>query len=320
MIRNESYTGTYWVFKTDSSSGKRQARPREQQYKIEIPPVWDEATREALVARIETNKWARRGRKSQGNYLLKGLIYCGVCGDGVIKMRGNSIKDHRRDYQYYICYKNSGRAVFDTTTGEKVKCPSRHLPARDLDNVVWKMVSDVVRNPKRMLEMYNKEMQGPDQTGRLEDDLKALNLAIAQKEAECDRYLRLFAMGRIDSETKLDEMLNPAKTELAALKERQSEVADTVKTLKAERQDMEEFLLAFKEVAAIIDDIRDDDFEKKREILLKLVKRVIAEKDRVRVIGYVRIPLGDSGLAASEGSSSRNALSHAKGGTVRQLV
>lgn len=315
MIRNESYTGTYWVFKTDSTSGKRTARPREQQYKVEIPPVWDEATWHALVARIEKNKWLKRGRKSHGNYLLKGLIYCGVCGDGVIKMRGNSIKDHRRDYQYYICYKNHGRAAFDATTGEKVRCPSRHWPARQIDDMVWDLLKETARNPRRMVEMFNDKLKGPDQTERLAADLNALQTAISQKEAECDRYLRLFAMGHID-EAKLDEMLKPAKTELAALKERRDEVDAALKALRAERQDMEDYLLAFEEVAQTIDDIQDDDFEKKREILPKLVKRVIVEKERVRIIGYLSIPFDGEALT---GPSTPHAHGHVNSSAVRQL-
>jgi site-specific DNA recombinase len=319
MIRNESYTGTYWVFKTDSTSGKRKARPREQQYKIEIPPVWDEATWRALVARIETNKWLKRGRKSQGNYLLKGLIYCGVCGDGIIKMRGNSIKDRRRDYQYYICYKNHGRAVFDATTGEKVKCPSRHWPGRQLDDLVWKSLKDAVRYPERMLERFNEQRQRPDEAQRLENELQALQSSIIHKEAECNRYLRLFAMGHIDSEAKLDEMLKPAKRELATLKERSAEVEGSLRVLKADLKELEEYLLTLEQVRKTIDGIKDDDFEAKREILAKLVKRVIVGNDGVRIAGYLSIPFDGRGGSEPGTFNPRDPQSHVNGSAVRQL-
>lgn len=299
MLRNESYTGKYWVFKTDSTSGQRKARPREQQYLIEIPPVWDEATREALIQRIESNKWLERGRKSQGNFLLKGLIHCGVCGDGVIKMRGNSVVDQRRNYQYYICYRNHGRAAYDTETGEKLQCPSRHWPARVLDDAVWNTVREAVRNPGRMLETYNKLRKDPNKVERVKNELEALEAALVQKGKEGDRYLRLFAVGHIGSEEKLSEMLGPVQREMVALRDRQSEIEATLDSVKQEEDELKHYLLTVEQVRRTVDSIQDDDFHAKKDILVRLVKRVIVGNDGVRIVGYLSLPLdggdGDRG-------------------------
>jgi site-specific DNA recombinase len=322
MIRNESYTGTHWVLKTDSTSGKRLERPKEKQYKVEIPAVWDEVTRQALVAKIQENKWAKVGRKSQGNFLLKGLIYCGTCDDGVIQMRGNSIKDHRRDYQYYICYKNHGRAVYDTETGKKVKCPSRHWPARQLDDVVWKRVKEAARNPGAMLDRFIELRKRPDERKQLENELQALQASVAQKEAECDRYLKLFAMGHIDTEAKLGEMLTPAKKALAALKERRDEVESTLSTLRADEGFMEAYLLTLEDVRTTIDNVMDDDFEAKRDILTRLVKRVIVSSKGIQIIGYMSIPFdwrdGSEG-DAPPGPSRKSPTCHVNRSANRQL-
>lgn len=73
--------------------------------------------------------------------------------------------DQRRNYQYYICCRNHGRAAYDTETGEKIKCPSQHWPARLLDDAVWNTVREAVCNPGRMLETYNKLRKDPSRAG-----------------------------------------------------------------------------------------------------------------------------------------------------------
>jgi site-specific DNA recombinase len=305
MLRNEAYTGNYWVFKTDTTSGKRKARPREQQYLIRIPAVWDVATREALVQRVESNRWLERGRKSEGHFLLKGLIYCGVCGDGATKMRGHSVVDQRRNYHYYICCRNTGRAAFDTATGERVKCPSRHWPAGALDEAVWNAVKEAVRSPGRVLEAYNAQRQDLGEVERVGNELAALQAALDQKGREEARYLRLFALGHIASEQKLDEALGPVRREIATLRERLADGAATLASMQQAAAERDGAGLTVQQVQRAVDSIREDDVPAKREFLVRLLKRVVVGNDGVAIVGYLG---GDRATGC-----------HDKGSAVRQL-
>lgn len=289
MLRNESYTGAHWVFKTQSAAGKRIARPRAQQYRIAIPPIWDEATRLALIERLESNRWLRRGRRNDRAFLLTGLLRCGACGDGAMRMRGHAVIDGRRNYRYYICCRKNGPAGFDAATGGRVRCPSRHWPARLLDGVVWEAVKAAVcAGGGGVLGLLHVRRDRPDPRERLATERQALEGALARKEAERERSLRLFAMGHVHSEARLAAMLAPIEEDLARLRARREEV-ETAFAASAHGSDRT--ALTAERLQEALDTA---DFERRRAILLQLVKRVTVAADEVRIAGLLHQPGGNA--------------------------
>lgn len=181
IVRNEAYTGTYRVL-----GG---------QYAISIPPVWDHLTHRALCERLASNRLTKGQRRSSEPYLLTGLLRCGLCGR---KMKGHAVRDARRDYRYYIC---SRSPAFEANGGMRVRCAARHWPAAPVDDRAWA----VVRQHLMAADLR------PERSDRRNQEKAAVLQALAQREKELDRYLRLFASGQIADEDRLRALYQPAR-------------------------------------------------------------------------------------------------------------
>ena len=108
LLRNEAYIGQLYFNRTEtvpapaSKKGHRQVvRPADEWVAIPVPPIIDEQTfTAASKAMMDNTKWSPR-RAEPGQWLLKGLVRCGVCGVGTNahRMRGRNGSWHR----YYYC-------------------------------------------------------------------------------------------------------------------------------------------------------------------------------------------------------------------------
>lgn len=190
MMRNLTYTGTYRVL--------------DGRYSIPVESLWDEQTHRALCDHLAANCIQPRRAQSGPPYLLTRLLRCGECGR---RMRGHAVKDRRRDYRYYLCGRSPAFAV---PGGRRVRCTGRHWPADLLDGLVWALVEKWLRDMP--------PLPAPRDTRGQERE--ALRQALARREAEIERYLRLFAAGHIAEEERLKSLLTPAQAAAEALRAR----------------------------------------------------------------------------------------------------
>src|SRR6188472_1484774 len=108
VLRNEAYIGRVYVNRTEAvpdprpgHRSKQVPRPREDWITIAVPAIVDDQTFEAAgrVSR-DNSQWSPR-RAEPGQWLLRGLVKCGVCGVGTNchKRRGRNGTWNR----YYHC-------------------------------------------------------------------------------------------------------------------------------------------------------------------------------------------------------------------------
>ena len=108
LLRNEAYIGRVYYNRTESVPDRRPTRrnrqvprDRDEWIPIDCPRIVSDELFEA-AGRVATDntKWSPR-RAEPGQWLLKGLVKCGVCGVGTNchKMRGRNGTWHR----YYYC-------------------------------------------------------------------------------------------------------------------------------------------------------------------------------------------------------------------------
>jgi len=146
IARNTTYMGIHFY-------GKRSKKPRElierKVSAIVTPELWHK-TQETLKNNFH---WAKRNTKRE--YLLRGLIRCGLCGRN---LHGTYKKPTAR----YRC--NSKLMHNIITTGKT--CESKSVNATWLENLVWNDIKEWILNPvslesiiKDKLNKYEKEKE-----------------------------------------------------------------------------------------------------------------------------------------------------------------
>ena len=175
LLRNEAYVGRLYFNRTETvpapaaKKGHRQVvRPADEWVPIPVPPIIDEQMFSAASkAMMDNTKWSPR-RAEPGQWLLKGLVRCGVCGVGTNahRMRGRNGSWHR----YYYCRNHDPIRA----GGADRRCPERNIRAEALDSYVFDRVRTALLHPDILLA---GEQAVAARTPTPDDELLAAELA-----------------------------------------------------------------------------------------------------------------------------------------------
>jgi site-specific DNA recombinase len=203
LLRNEAYIGRVYYNRTESVPDRRRTRhsrqvPRDRDEWIPITCpriVTDDVFEAAGRVAGDNSKWNPR-RTEPGEWLLKGLVKCGVCGVGTNchTMRGRNGTRHR--YYYYYCRNHDPIRA----GGHDRRCPERNIRADALDTFVF----DQIRNALTQPELLLAGEQAVAMTTPIPDDellaaeLARLDRKIDNAEAERHRLIDVYQTGLID--------------------------------------------------------------------------------------------------------------------------
>jgi hypothetical protein len=179
LVNQTAYGGTHLV----RISGGEGSVERE------CPPVVPIELQQQALARLAENK--RHGRRqADRSYLLSGLIRCAVCGSAFV---GHPSGSHGKTRYYYICN--------DIRPQNQKKAARGHAPyvrAEWIEDLVWGDVKRFLENPGEVLERLRERAQADGKGEALAVRHADLTKRLGQKEAEKDRYVRLYAQGHLD--------------------------------------------------------------------------------------------------------------------------
>lgn len=163
--------------------------------------VWDAAQR-ATAQNILLSR-----RPGDSDYLLRGLVTCGVCGRRYCGARG------RRGEVKYRCNSLRDRATSETP------CYAGQVDGARLEQIVWDEVTRFVAEPDDYLAAARGSARAALADGAgSERQRKALTGDLAGKEAERQRVLELYRRGKIDS-AECDRELDKVAAEARLLRE-----------------------------------------------------------------------------------------------------
>ncbi len=178
ICRQGAYSGAHIV----KASGKRGAIERE------TPAIVELGVQRRAIDRLAENK-RRYNRSTDRKYLLSGLVRCAVCDSACV---GHPTTSKGKKLYYYKCS--------DDHKTRRRRAPANHAPyvrAEWVEGLVWEDVRRFLRNPGEILERM-KEDAHDGEAGALERRRDDLRKRLRQTQAEKDRYVKLYAQGRID--------------------------------------------------------------------------------------------------------------------------
>ena len=290
LLRNEAYVGRVYFNRTeavpDPRPGRRSKqvpRPREDWITIAVPAIVDDQTFEAAgrVSR-DNSQWSPR-RAEPGQWLLRGLVKCGVCqvGTNCHKMRGRNGTWHR----YYYCRNHDPIKAGGTDR----RCTERNIRSDTLDTFVFDQVRAALLRPEVLTageQALALRAPAPDDE-LLGAELARLDRKLDATDAERRRLIDLYQAGLLE----LPELQRRA----SEVEHRRHDLAlrrDALTTQRREltrdnqlRRRVRDFATR---VLAVIDTL---DFDQKQTLLRLVV-------DDVHVTGWhvqirLRIPLDD---------------------------
>lgn len=277
ILRNEMYCGRYHQMRWNSERAPLHAveRPRDEWITVDCPAIIDRMTWERAQEQIAKNR-DYRGRNVRREYLLRGLLYCGLCGR---RLSGGSWRQH---FVYYSC---GGKRPGSHRAGEKrVVCPTKYHRAADLERAVWSRLVEFLRRP----EAYLAELKACQERG---EEARALEgrLAEIREKLEALRQHKLqlisFRKDGLLSPEELARVLADDNKMIQALEEERAALEARISAgylAEAEAKGIKEYA---QRLAKRADNLS---FQERRHLVNLLVKCIVVGADGGLVIyGYL---------------------------------
>ena len=213
LITNKTYMGTHEFGKRSASGRPVISRP--------APPIVTEAIWERAQQTLHANfLFGKRGAKNQ--YLLRGLIKCGLCGLTYVGVAANRPNGKRTFY--YRCNGAHSPSVYSKTG----RCQAKAIRGDQLESQVWSDVESFLRNPEPVLQQLHARLdsdaKGSDQTRKQVARLEGL---LAQKATERNRVVGLYRRGRLN-DAELDAQMDEIGKEETALEAQIAELGGRI--------------------------------------------------------------------------------------------
>ncbi|MBI3681122.1 MAG: recombinase family protein [Acidobacteria bacterium] len=195
LITNKTYMGVH-------EFGKRSVSERPVISRA-VPAIVTEATWKKAQETLQAN-FLFSPRSAKNQYLLRGLIKCGLCGLTYVGIAANR-PNGKREF-YYRCNGAHSPSVYSALG----RCQSKAVRGDHLEQQVWSDVETFLRNPEPVLQQLHARLesdaQGSDQIRKQVTRLEGL---LAQKATERSRVVALYRRGRLtdaDLDTQMDEI------------------------------------------------------------------------------------------------------------------
>jgi site-specific DNA recombinase len=244
-----------------------------------VPAIVDREQFERAQERLAYNQRMASRNNRVHDYLLRGLVSCGHCR---CACAGRHVW---RGYDYYVC-----RTRTQSTPRSPVEhCPTRCIPGRPLEELVWRDLCEVLAAPEMIMHAMERARGGHWLPQEMQARRANLRRARAGLHQQIERLTEAYLAGvvplneyqrrRQDTEGRL-VALDGQERELTHDADRQAEAARLAAHAEAFCQRVRRGL-------------EQADFGRKRELLELLIDRVIVTDETVEI--RYAVPVGPEG-------------------------
>jgi site-specific DNA recombinase len=260
--------------------GKRVADPAEWIAVARVPAITSQEQFDRAQQRLTYNRQMARRNNRAHQYLLRGLVSCGRC------RRGCCGRHEAPGYDYYLCGTKIKMRVL--RPGDE-RCPARYIPARPLEELVWRDLCEVLAAPEMIAYAMERARGGHWLPQELQARRANLRRGYAALNQQLERLTEAYLAGVVPL-AEYERRRRETEARLRALEGQERELMQ-----ETDRQDETARLAAHAEAFCrhVREGLEQADFDRKRELLELLIDRVIVTNGAVE-IRYV-IPTGPDG-------------------------
>ena len=295
ILRNPAYRGLAAYGKTRLEPRKTPLRARrgagdfpkkpystrrvapEEWIHIAVPAiVCDELWKQAQE-QLKANRRVAQRHGQGSTYLLQGLVACKRCGYALTGRKTASTGG--RTYTYYRCL-GSEPSRFG---GERL-CGRNATRCDLLDVAVWEDVRELLEDPSRIREEYERRLQPRDAQDA--SDVPSSDRVVRSLERARHRLIDAFQDGLIDKE-ELVERSEAIQRRLTAMK-------DDLERARHDEKARAELRLVMTRIedftAKLRHGLEEATWATRRELIRALVKRIEVDDDGIRIVYRVAPP------------------------------
>lgn len=272
ILHNPIYIGSFYQNKweTTKKPGKKyrsyKIRDNQEEWiQMSVPPIITQELFDKVQIILKQSSNARKAMK-KFQYLLTGILTCGICGKPYY---GGQRKSSDYNYRYYVC-----RGKNDYNKIDKFKCSGRYIPHQKIDEFIWDYIKEVLNNPSLLMKAGDTQSKDTENSKEsLEEKLKKSEEKIASIKKNKLSLLNLKTQGLID-EDELTIALEDANKQVEFLNEEIIAVKNSLEYLNkqfATNNKLEQY--------RILVNNSDIPFEDKRMVVKELIQKIIVLKD-----------------------------------------
>jgi site-specific DNA recombinase len=234
-----------------------------------VPAIISQELFDQIQAKLAQNQQFASRHNTTHAYLLRALVSCGVCH---LSCMGRC---NQPGYSYYTCRGKSHAIV----SCRDEKCPSRFIPAKPLDDLVWQDVCEVLTHPESIAVALQRAQGGywlPQEFQARRENLRKARVSLEQQmERLTDAYLanvvqlEEYRRRRREQEQRLQAITGQAR-QLEKSRGRHDELAAMIQSVGAFCQRVQQGLA-------------EATFDQKRQLIELLVDRVVVTGEEVEI-------------------------------------
>ena len=243
----------------------------------------DETLFYAAQERLKENKRFARRNNNVNQYLLRGMLKCGECGNN---MTGTPAP--QGSYCYYRCSKKLWRK----SNGGQDYCGAPLLRADKADAAMWKEIKGKLLDWENLVKGLRKQKEEMEKAiNPLTEQLEWVESRLAETKTELDKALRLHLADNLARES-LDRIIAERRQEREGLERTRANLLGRIEAGKISDEDIQTVKDFAKKIAQ---GLENADFESKRRLfeILQVQGRVIQTDDGQQIKGSWLIPKRD---------------------------
>ena len=253
-----------------TKTGVHKECPREDWIEIPVPAIINEEAFELAAERLEMNKKMARRRTKVPN-LLQGLLVCSQCSRAYYRDMHQSTK---KKIYYYRCPGSDG---WRFENGKQ--CHSKPLRQEILDELIWKQVMVLLKNP----ELIKVEISKREEKTRNSKPAKLRKEGLLREQVKVQKGIDNLLDGYQETLIPISEL----RKRMPLLRKRANTIESELETLQIREADVEmnrELCHTMEGFLAKLDhSAHNAEIETKKKVLQLIVREIIVEPDKVTI-------------------------------------
>ncbi|GHO42240.1 recombinase family protein [Ktedonospora formicarum] len=235
----------------------------------QVPVIVRQEHVEQVQARLAHNQQFARRNNTAHEYLLRALVSCGTCHLACIG------RSSHPGYAYSIC---RGKSHTVASCREE-KCPSRFIPAPQLDELVWQDLCEVLTHPESIAQALQRAQGGC----WLPQELQARRERLRQARVSLQHQMERLTDAYLADVLHLEEY----KHRYQEREERLQGIAEQVRQLEAHVGHHDALAAQVQSIEAFCQRVQlglaEATFEQKRQLIELLIDRVVVTDGEVEI-------------------------------------
>ena len=293
ILKSEAYIGNAYMYKNSYveplktpkskkyrkvKNSAQKARPREEWISIPVTPSIDQNLWNGAQALLQKNAHSARRNNSKNEYLLRGLVVCGLCGcmaPGYVSNKST----------YYSCGAKRNKNIHSKPHAENIAV--QHKP---FDAKIWQGLTELLQDPENLKVQLEKRL----------DRKNASHLPATNTDTKTDKDLE-----KLDAQEKrILDAYRESIIDLDELKSQKEKIAVKRKTLQAKKKATPSHRESVGHAEITLDMLGDvsarfqramvkADFATREKLVNLLVNSVTLYTHKAKVTGNIPVIRGD---------------------------